>query len=320
MKSVVVNTIYSLGLSFGPLIRRQEVQKTLDYIKKKSKCSLRTCIVDDGNSFNLWIDDCDLHFVRVSSILLQKKKKFMFNSHLICMLRCLIYYSDETFYFAFDTLRRRYLQANTLTQRFQEVVASRYLKDVFNFLYVHRKKWNGKYEEFQKVLCALLKFFSIKTKQELKEFTEILNFNLFKRFLQMGEGLPPQKSNINYKTFSECYNSEMNFNLRTTVGKRKHIGESVESVMENANTYYRSMLGSDKTKIDRDEERAALGLLFFMDNLHNMQTLSCVGKTKMFYYLVNIIKNKRLKSLYFIQMCEDEKSFVVENKMFPIIN
>lgn len=325
MKFVVVETLNSFGIVFGPTIKRDAVQKTLDYIQKELKCSLRTCIVDDGDSFNLLIDDAGLNLVRVSSVFLTyRKRRFIFKSQLICLLRSLIYYSDASFYFAFDMFRKRYLPCRTPTEHFQQLIASRYLKDVFNFIYVHRKKWNGNYDVFKKLLRSVTKFFATKTKNELQELTHIFNLNLFQRFLQFGEGfrIDPRHRMMDTgkNSVSECYNAEMDFYSVTTVGKRKRNSESMLKVMENAKTYYRSMLGPDKTKIDRDEERAALGLLIFMDNVHNLKTSSYVGKTKMFHYLTNIIKNKRLEHLGFVQLLEDKKSFVVEDKMFPILN
>ena len=324
MKFVLVKTLNSFEIVFGHTITRDAVQKTLDYIEKELKCSLRTCIVDDGDSFNLLIDDAGLNLVRVSSVFLKyRKKRFIFNSQLICILRSLIYYSDASFYFAFDMFRKRYLPSRTPTRTpteyFQQLIARRYLKDVFNFLYVHRTKWNGNCNVFKILLGSLTKFFSIRTKNELRELSHIFNLNLFKRFLHFGEGFPMDSRHRMMDTgknsISECYNAEMDF-----VCKRKRSSESMLKVMESAQTYYRSMLGPDKTKIDRDEERAAMGLLIFLDNVHNMQTSSYVGKTKMFHYLTNIIKNKRLEHLSFVQLLEDKKSIVVEDKMFPILN
>lgn len=326
MKSVSVNTNNSNEIQFASTVTKDAVTKTLQHFEGIKKSPLRTCFVDDGNCFQLWIDRDDLQFIRVHSVLSETKRKLMFNSHLIIMLRSLIYGSGAIFYFAFNVFRKRYLPSRIATGYFQEHIGKRYLKDVFNFLYTHKSKWNGNSDVFKKLLIAVTRFFSMNSRDEQNELVDILNLNSFNRFINASNYAYISKrhrlwntDDKAYESLSVYYNCEMDFYTNEHLGKRKRVSKKVSDVMLSAKLHYSSMLQSSAVKHVGDDERAALGLLLFIDNLYNSSNAS-VGKTKMFYYLKNIIKNNRLKNLDFVQMCDERSTYVVENKMFPLIN
>jgi hypothetical protein len=327
MISVAINTYNSNEIEFKSTVKKDVVKKTLEYFEEMKKSTLRTCFVDNGDSFHLWIDHGDLQFIRVHSVLSKRNRELMFNSHIICIIRSLIYNSGDTFYYAFNEFRMKYLPSRRQTTRFHEFIGCNHLKDVFHFLYNHKNRWNGNASVFKALLEKVTMYFSIQRNENKQQYDEILNLNSFNRFLEIpgytyvnNKHKMMNTSNKAYEFLSFQYNSEMNFYSNGLSRKRKRLTDTEISVIERVELYYRSeyvKFTKDKCEKLEDSEKSALGLLMFIDNLHNMNT-GAVGKTTMFHFLKEIIKQKELKNLYFVQMNENRNTYVVEDKMFPI--